>query len=313
MPLAPCFSEVEKAKIEALHAAGLGYDRIAKEVNRTKSGVRHYLKRVTQPHQEKKMGRPTKISERKKRLLLRLASNSSKSLKALAAEVNLDVSKSTVSRVLASSANIVRASMKRGPRMTMTHMQKRLDFPRTETTRDWTKVIFSDEKKWNLNGPDGNHFYWHDLRKDPQYLSRRNFGGGSVMTWGAFYQGGTLELQFTSTSMNSDDYQLVLSMSVVPFFRRNSQSGYVFMHDNAPIHTSNSTIAFLNSKKIPVLPWPPCSPDLNPIENIWGLMVRRVYANNKQYNTENELKKAILEQWEKVPSSLLENLIKIGF
>ncbi|KHJ99196.1 hypothetical protein OESDEN_00804 [Oesophagostomum dentatum] len=68
------------------------------------------------------------------------------------------------------------------------------------------RFIFLDEKKWNLDGPDGNHFYWHDLRKDPQHLSRRNFGGGSVMTWGAFYRGGTLELQSTSTSMNSDDY-----------------------------------------------------------------------------------------------------------
>ena len=47
----------------------------------------------------------------------------------------------------------------------------------------WQKVIFSDEKKFNLDGPDGYQFYWHDLRKEPQYFSKRAFCGGSLMIW----------------------------------------------------------------------------------------------------------------------------------
>jgi len=42
-------------------------------------------------------------------------------------------------------------------------------------------VIFSDEKKFNLDGPDGCDSYWHDLRKEHLVKPRRNFGGGSVM------------------------------------------------------------------------------------------------------------------------------------
>lgn len=47
------------------------------------------------------------------------------------------------------------------------------------------QVMFSDEKKWNLDGPDGFDGYWRDLRKEPQYFSKRNFGSGSLMVWGA--------------------------------------------------------------------------------------------------------------------------------
>ncbi|UMM13991.1 hypothetical protein L5515_001994 [Caenorhabditis briggsae] len=51
---------------------------------------------------------------------------------------------------------------------------------------DWDKIIFSDEKKFNLDGPDGFNSYWHDLKKDPLHFSKRNFGGGRLMVWGAF-------------------------------------------------------------------------------------------------------------------------------
>lgn len=35
------------------------------------------------------------------------------------------------------------------------------------------KIIFTDEKKFNMDRPDGFAYYYHDLRKEPQLLSRR--------------------------------------------------------------------------------------------------------------------------------------------
>ena len=68
------------------------------------------------------------------------------------------------------------------------------------------------------------------------------------------------------------------------------------MHDGASIHQSRETKEWLKSNKIPVLDWPTNSPDLNPLENLWGTLTRAVFANGRQFKTKTELKTEIFKQ-----------------
>jgi transposase len=61
--------------------------------------------------------------------------------------------------------------------------------------------------------------------------------------------------------------------------------------------------------QVETLPWPAKSPDLNPIENVWGLLARAVYPNGKQYNDQNELKSAIILEWTNISQEYLQRLI----
>ncbi|GBM78652.1 Transposable element Tc3 transposase [Araneus ventricosus] len=82
-----------------------------------------------------------------------------------------------------------------------------------------------------------------------------------------------------------------------------------YQHDNAPIHNSNATKNYLNSKNVTVLEWPPMSPALNPIENVWGIMSRKVYENGRQFYSVNALKTAIESAWYNLEPEILQILI----
>uniref|UniRef100_A0A1I7XP52 Zf-RVT domain-containing protein n=1 Tax=Heterorhabditis bacteriophora TaxID=37862 RepID=A0A1I7XP52_HETBA len=116
-------------------------------------------------------------------------------------------------------------------------------------------VTFSDEKKFNLDGPDGCHSDWRDLRKELWYFSPRNLGGGSVMVWGAISGMGLVDLPFVSTKMNSMDYQDVLGHRLVPYVQRFPGVSFTFQQYSTTIHASQSTKTWLENNSVDAMYW----------------------------------------------------------
>ena len=59
----------------------------------------------------------------------------------------------------------------------------------------------------------------------------------------------------------------------------------------------NSTLSNEQKRLMATMVWPPYSPDLNIIENVWAIIKDRVYKNSRRFKTESEIKEVIEFHW----------------
>ena len=81
----------------------------------------------------------------------------------------------------------------------------------------WKNVVFSDEKKFNLDDPDGYQYYWHDISNTNNFLSKDCHNKKSLMIWGAFNYFGKSKLYFFEQNINSNTYIGALELHLLPF------------------------------------------------------------------------------------------------
>jgi hypothetical protein len=253
-------------------------------------------------------GRPLALSERAKSYVLKLIlENPKMSLRKQAKKVEIElgekVSHVTIKRF--HNENGVHAyALKKKPLLTPRHIKLRWEISTlwlALTDSELKMIVFSDETKFNLRYSDGKVSVWRT--KTSEVLSQHieptvKFGGCSVMVWACFSYGGVGKLVFVDETMDAPLYVTILASALSPSLEQMSLSDFIFQQDNDPKHTAKLTNTFFEQRNIKKLPWPPQSPDMNPIENLWNYI--KVEVSKFQPKNINELKQRI-----NIPSSLI--------
>ncbi len=177
------------------------------------------------------------------------------------------------------------------------------------TVAKWKTVLWSDESKFEvLFGKLGRHVIRTKEDKDnPSCYQRSVQKPASLMVWGCMSACGMGSLHIWKGTINAERYIQVLEQHMLPSRRRLFQGRpCIFQHDNARPHTASITTSWLR-RRIQVLKWPACSPDLSPIENIWRIIKRKM--RQRRSKTVEQLEACIRQEWDNIPIPKLEQLV----
>jgi transposase len=303
------------------HAKGKTVRELSEILHIPKSTVGNVVNRFENHNQLDLLtsgGRKKVLTERNKNWIVReIKKNPRTSAPVLSAALQerfeINVSTQTVRNALKENGYNGRVARKK-PFISKVNCDKRLLFANDYKSKDagfWNKVIFTDESKFNLFGSDGRIMVW---RKPNTQLEIQNtvptvkHGGGSVMVWGCFSAAGVGKLAFIDGIMDHKGYIQILKDNL-----RTSATDlgipddFIFYQDNDPKHKALNTRLWLLYNCPIVMETPPQSPDINPIENLWDELGRRM--QRRQVSNKNQLKEALLEEWNKIEPKCCQKLV----
>ena len=140
------------------------------------------------------------------------------------------------------------------------------------------QVLFTDESRATLDGPDDWMSGWLLNGETPQSKNRRRKGGRgggwSVIIWAGIIKDAIVGPFAVpdGVKMNAQSYAEFLKKNFLPWYKKQRlplKRKMIFLHDNAPSHAARYTcdalskFGFRNGR---VMLWPACLPDLNPIQ-----------------------------------------------
>lgn len=118
----------------------------------------------------------------------------------------------------------------------------------------------------------------------------------SVMVWAVMSIKGPGRFCIVEGTMRQEQYINVLKDRLLPQINEwHPDKDCIFMHDGAPCHKAKSVTKFLAEHQVRTLPWPGNSPDMNPIENLWAIVKRRV--RKTKITTKHELISKLIKVW----------------
>lgn len=218
-------------------------------------------------------------------------------------------------------------------RLSQATKQKRLQYARANMRTNWKAVLFTDRSKFAFSYPGAKVMpvEWA-LEGQARQAASVNHPQVYNLYAGLSYHAVTVVHQVAGTSgsktayknqrgqaarnITTEEYKDVLNNTLLPagtrIFNAQGMGTWVLQQDNDPTHKiAGEAIKDWNYKKVSSVKlmanWPPNSPDLSPIENLWSMVQARVNAQGCENFT--CFKAAVEKELRNTPKEVLESLV----
>lgn len=307
-----------RAQISVLSKEGLSQRQIATRLKVCQSAVSRCLRRIGELksyNSRQRSGRPRITSIRDDNAIRRTATahplfTSRDVASALPPETK--VSLRTIRRRLSKEMGLKSYRPAVKPRLSKKNITDRIKFCKKYqhwTPDQWKQVLFTDEA--SIKQFEVNH---GRVRRPANQRYRQRFTvpcvkhSQSLMVWGSISATGPQELwiQPQNTTINAQGYLQILQNSL----QASLEAGgcHYLLQDGAPCHSARLVKTWLQQQGVQLIgPWPGSSPDLNVIENCWGILKKKISSHRPSSIADLEVK--IRGAWTSISPDYCQKLV----
>ena len=295
---------VERAAIVTLHGVGWTGRDIAHELHCSEQTVSLWLQRWKETRSledSERSGRPRcTTDETDQNITLYSDAHVNALPRDIVRELELPVSVRTVARRRI-EVDLHTFVKRKEHAFTEFDLRRRIAFAEgyaSWTEDDWRKVMWSDHTLFTLDNQTREYVTRPPGHAcDEKYLGQEERLEGAVWLWGCFCADGLGHAELYEGTLDARRYQSILALNLVKsahtFWPRGQ---WWYQQDNASPHNAGTSRAWFHNHGVDVIDFPPWSSDLNPIENLWNDLKRRVYAHHPK--TMEELEHFIAVEWQ---------------